>query len=223
MKIKSLMVAGVLGTAMSLTCQATLLTFDTGQDNNADLSFTFASNLSADILGANISNGATPDIGLTWAPLPNVLELHGAVSFSSVGDGKVLQMDLNGGEADPTLTFAANSGFALQLNSLVIGHASDMTEPDHAWTLTLSEDGGPQVFAHTTALLGAADTETVNFNFTGTLGTDYVLKFDDGGADHVRGGIDNLSFNQTAIPEPWSLTLSGLGMAILLGLRKFRA
>lgn len=157
---------------------------------------------------------------MTWAPTPNVWEIHGAASFSPVGDGKIAQLDVNGGEADPTVTFSVAAGFQLQLNSLDIGNATDQTEPDYAWTLTISEVGGSQVFTHTTAALGAGDTEAVNFNFTGNAGVDYVLKFDDGGADEFRTGIDNLSFNQIAVPEPSSATLLGLGVFSLMLRRK---
>lgn len=188
------MLLGFIATCTS--ANASTLTFDTGQGNNGDLSLTFGSNLSADIAGANIDNGATANIGLSWAPSPNVWEVHGAASFSSIGDGAVVQMDLNGGEPDPTVTFSVDAGSRLRLNSLDIGHASDQTEPDNAWTLSISELGGGQVYSHTTAAFGGGDTEDVTFNFVGKEGVDYVLKFDDGGADHVRAAIDNLSFNQ---------------------------
>jgi len=181
--------------------QAAILTFDTGQGSNVALALDFGSNLSADIAGANIFSGATPNIGLTWAPSPNVWEVHGSTNFDPLDPSNsgvdVLQLDLDGGEADPTLTFVTTPLVALKLNSLLIGHALDMTEPANAWTLTLSEaGGGPQVFTHTAAVLGAGDTEVVTFNFTGDQGVDYVLQFDDGGADHPRGAIDNLSFSQ---------------------------
>lgn len=201
MKLIVFGVAAVFFAGQSTVSQAAILTFDTGQGNNADLSLTFGSNLSADLAGANVSNGTTPNIGLTWAPSPNVWEVHGATSFDPLDPSNsgvdVLQMDLDGGEADPTLTFVTAPSVALQLNSLLIGHALDMTEPANAWTLTIAEAGGGlQVFTHTTAVLGAGDTEVVTFNFTGNLGVDYVLQFDDGGADHPRGAIDNLSFSQ---------------------------
>ena len=62
------------------------------------------------------------------------------------------------------------------------------------------------------------DTEVLNFNFTGSNSQDYFLTFDDGGADHVRAGIDNLSFNQygRVIPEPSTFMLTGVGIATLL-------
>ena len=212
----------------STVAQASVLTFDTGQANNRDLSLTFGSNLSANIAGANISNGATPNIGLTWATGPDVWELHGASTFAHVGDGRILQLDLRDDPPNPTLTFDVDPGFSLQLNSLVIGHATDMTEPASAWTITISEVGGPQVFTHTTALLAGQnqDTEDVFFNFLGTSGTDYILEFDSGVLDngddviHFRGGIDNLSFQQVAVPEPSTLMLSALGIPFLLRCRR---
>ena len=166
----------------------------------------FGSNLTADIAGASIANGATPDIGLIWAPSPQVWEVHGATSFDPIDPRSgsavdVVQMDLNGGEANPTITFATAASVALQLNSLLIGHANDMTEPANSWTLRIKEVGGSQVLTHTTAVLGAGDTETIAFNFTGDPGVDYILEFDDNGAGHVRGAIDNLSFNQVVWPN----------------------
>lgn len=183
-----------------VSANTTILTFDTGQSSNADLSLSFGSNLSADIAGASVFNGGTPDIALSWAPSPNVLEIHQGAGFATVGDGKVLQLDLNGGEADPTVTFSVPVGIALRVNSLVIGHADDMTEPDHTWTITIAESGGgPTVFTHTTGTLDAGDAEPVAINFTGDGGIDYVLTFDDGGADHFRAGIDSLNFGQQSL------------------------
>jgi len=187
--------------AMVSVAQATVLTFDTGQGNNADLSLTFGSNLSTNMAGGSISNGATPTIGLAWAPSPNVWEIHSATSFQVVfGTGQtVVQLDVNGGEADPTITFSVDDGAKLQLNSLVIGHANDQTGEAFDWTITLSEDGGPQVFSHTTAALFRGK-ETVTFDFTGEAGVDYVLKFDDGGQDTAYAAIDDLSFSQILPP-----------------------
>ena len=88
------------------------------------------------------------------------------------------------------------SGKALYLQSLDIGHATDMTEADSAWTLTINKVGNGQVFSMTTAAMGAGDKEHVNFNFMGQAGSNYILKFNDNGAGHVRACIDNLKFSQ---------------------------
>ena len=225
MKKRNIVLTLALLLALATTSQATILTFDTGQANNADLSTSFASNLAADIAGANVSNGTTPDIGLTWAPSPDVWEVHGASTFDPIDPSNsgvdVVQLDLNGGEANPTITFATAPSVGLQLNSLLIGNATDMSETPNKWTITISKVvGGQQVFTHTTATLGAGDTEAVNFNgFTGDLGVDYVLEFDDHGADHPRGGIDNLSFNQV-VPEPATMSLLAMGGLAILRRRR---
>ena len=193
------MLLGFIATCTS--ANASTLTFDTGQSNNQDLSLTFGSNLSADIAGANIDNGATADIGLSWAPSPNVWEVHGSTGVwdtldPSTGGVDVVQMDVNGGEPDPTITFNADAGSRLRLNSLDIGQSSDKGPTSNAWTLSISEVGGSEVLSHTTAALGANDTEDVAFNFVGKEGADYVLRFDDGGENAFSTAIDNLSFNQ---------------------------
>ncbi len=81
------------------------------------------------------------------------------------------------------------------------------------------------MFSHTTAPLDAGDTETVVFNFTGDNSVDYILKFDDGGANHTSAAIDNLSFNQygRVIPEPSTFMLTGVGIAMLLRRRRTRS
>jgi hypothetical protein len=71
---------------------------------------------------------------------------------------------------------------------------------------------GAEVFTYTTPLMHGPGTsgskvETINFNFTGTAGTDYVLSFNDFNSagvdmtDTFGGAMDNLSFGQV-IPGP---------------------
>ena len=183
-----------------VSARATIVTLDgIGLASNADLPLDFASHLSADIGGATVTNGATPNIALAWAPSPNVWEVHGSAVWDAMDPGAgtdVVQMDVDGGVADPTILFTVPSGVALKMNSLDIGHATDQTEQAYAWTITVSEFGGSEVFTHTTTALGPGDVEAVEIDFTGDAGTDYELRFDDGGADTVRAAIDNLSFNQ---------------------------
>jgi len=198
-------IVAVVGLASAT--QATVLTFDTGQSNNSTVPSTFGSNLSGNIAGANIANGATPNIGLTWS---SVWDAHGkgpGSTFDTVDPVNnttttdVGQMDQKTGA---TITFSVDAGYALQLNSLRIGHASDHTEAPFSWTITITEDGGPQVFSHTTAALdgdGAPATETVTLDFTGDPGVDYVLAFSTGGTAPWRGAIDDLSFNQVVTTE----------------------
>jgi hypothetical protein len=190
--------------ALATSANATIVVINgIGDTNNVKLPATFASNLSSDIGGATVSNGATPDIALTWALSGNGWERHSSDVWNALDPGTgtpdIAQMDYDGSNStdEPTITFAVGAGVALQLNSLDIGHASDQNEADFAWTITITESGGPEVFSHITAAMGPGDTETVAFNFTGRPGVDYILQFD--GADRTnRGALDNLNFNQVA-------------------------
>ena len=121
----------------------TTLNFATGQNNNDDLSSTFGSSLSASTTGATVENGGTPDIGLSWTAASNVLELHSSSSWDHIDPSSsgvdVLQLDLDGGESDPYITFTVGSGKVLILESIDIGHGTTMTEADSTWTLTITK------------------------------------------------------------------------------------
>jgi hypothetical protein len=195
----------------STTPGTTTLNFSTGQSNNQDLSSTFGSNISSSTTGATASNGGTPDISLSWTAASNVLEVHGSTNqyWSHIDPSTsvdILQLDLNGGEADPYVTFSVGNGKSLSLDSVLIGHSSIHTGSDSAWTLTISKVGGGQVFSKTTAAMGANDKELVRFNFTGELNTDYILKFSDNGANHYFAAIDNLKFGQIDWDNSYTLT-----------------
>ena len=185
----------------------TILDFATGQANNDDLANTFASNLSSSTSGATVINGGTPNISLEWYASSNVLELHGSGNsyWNQIDPGSsgvnVLQLDLDGGEEDPYIVFTVDSGKALFLDSVVIGHGSFQSKADHAWTISITEVGGVEAFTHTTAVMGINDSEFVDFNFTGKFGSSYILKFSDNGSNGHHGAIDNLRFSQIDITD----------------------
>jgi len=220
------------------TTQATVLTFD-GNSSNQDMAFDYGSNKglvddSPEFITTGPS-GATPNITLAWGPNPstNVLEFHNSNNWIAPMSGGKLQFDVDASSqtafpADPTVDFSVPSGISVVINSLIIGHATDMHiadghEPAHEWTMNILELSGgvpvvgPPALSVTTTTLSAAtqgtgSAEVVNFNFTGAPGVSYRLLFDDGGDDslfpanhdgtignHPRGGIDNLSFSETVI------------------------
>ena len=191
----------VLGGGLGGGLGTTNLTFSTGQSNNHDLSNTYGSNISSSSSGATVVYGGTPDISLAWTAAANVLEVHGSTNqywnhIDSSTSVDVLQLDLNGGEADPYITFSVGVGKALSLESVLIGHSTAQTISDYPWTLTITKVGGSQVFSHTTAAMGAGDKEQVDFNFKGEFGASYILKFSDNGISDASAAIDNLKFSQ---------------------------
>ncbi|MCA9257925.1 MAG: hypothetical protein KDA61_01940 [Planctomycetales bacterium] len=205
---------------------ATTITFEGA--SNADIPENYGSNAAVDgpgILAAD-SLGATPDVALTWFPAGStgaeVWEFHNTTNFA-VGNmvPAVAQLDVDGSvqpggipPEDPTIAFSVPANVGLILGSLDIGQALDQTEPSYAWTINIKRmSDDVVVFSHTTPVMGAGDSDAVSFNFVGDVGTSYYLHFDDGGANTVRGGIDNLSFGQRAVPEPTALCLGAVALA----------
>lgn len=219
-----------LGATLAVGANATTITFDFNPRpaNNTDLSpTTFGSFAAADGNGYTTSDGtgATPNIGLTWAPTGgtvamgpdiNILEIHSSTTFGGAGfTVPVLQFDMDLSDhtvlpADPTIDFTVTGGWSLQLNSLQIGNATDQSEAAYRWNISLIRlSDSVVVDTKTTAYLSAGNLETVVFNYTGAPNESYRLLFDDEGANRVRSAIDNLSFSQ--VPEPSTLALFALG------------
>ena len=168
---------------------------------------TFGSELYSSTDGAIVNNGGTPDISLTWSH-NNLFKFNGLISggfspWSSMdpayGKGAVLQLDMRykGNIGAPHVTFSTDNNTILHLDSLMIGHSSFMDVGDsNAWTFTILDEELIEVFNYTTSSIKRHENELVTFNFTGEVGADYILKFDDNGSEHDFGGIKNLKFSQ---------------------------
>jgi hypothetical protein len=242
-----LVLSGFFALATSSTHASIIIFNGISGDNNDGIPASFGSNLSSDIGGANVSNGATPDIALAWGGgttntgdvLANGWDIHGrSVDFWEALDSTgptsttptIGQMEYPTDASPMTVTFTVDTAWALQLNSVDIGMANDKIDT-YYFDVTISEVGGSEVFSTLTAAMdgdGGTGLQalTVDFDFTGTLGTDYVLAFRE--ADSFGniitgtngGAIDNLSFSQ-AVPEPSTSALLGLGgLALILRRRK---
>lgn len=230
MKTSNLLAAAAVVIGAQSVC-ATTLTFDAGTEINVDIPSTYGSYIASNSseFVTTDGSGSTPNIGLTWAPTPNVWEFHSSTVWSALdvpvdSTVHVAQMDLNleGGSfpPDPTITLTPDAGYKVLINSLRIGHATDQTASAFSWTITVERvSDNTIVSTSTTSPMVGGDAEDVIINFTGDLGVAYRLRFDDGGANTFNGAIDNLSFSQ--IPEPSSTALIGFGcLALILRRRK---
>jgi hypothetical protein len=181
--------------------------------NNSDVPEDYGSNIWAetDEFVTSDGTGTTPNIALTWAPLPDVWEFHSGPKIEANGfDVPIAQMDCSapgGGEQDTlTITFDVQSDdYALALHSIDMGDATghDPAALDSTWDLTITRVSDMQVMK--TVQAGPYDEtpyiETVNLDFTGQLGEDYILTFaDTDGEYRIYTCVDNLSFSQTDTP-----------------------
>lgn len=210
----------------SIVSQATIVGFGNLGGNNTTVPAGLASNATADGNGFVVSNGATPNIAVTW---DTNWDIHTSIRFTgledkTVGGGawdnegsvpRIGQLDFG----THIINLNADAGFALVLNSFDFGHTAETTGTT-TWDFTLRDtlnnivwSSLGQVFDNTGTGPNGGIISTFTPNFTGADGEDYVLTFSrtaETYGSNGRHGIDNFSFNQVAVPEPGSASLIGL-------------
>lgn len=223
---RSLLTLAILLGAASLG-HATVIGFGQLGGNNTTVPSGLGSNATADGNGFVVTNGATPNISLTW---DGGWDIHTSAFFAdienqTVGGGawdnegsipRIGQLDFG----THTIVLSADPGYALVLNSFDFGHTAE-TAGTTEWNLSLTDSGLNEVWQQTVNFTNG-QVVTVTPNFTGALGESYTLTFNrtaESYGSNGRHGLDNLSFNQ--VPEPGAVGLLGLaGAAALLRRRK---
>lgn len=214
----ALLVIGVPGISLGTT-----ITFQDAAANNNPIAFSYGSDITGNATGfvTTDGTGATPNIELEWWPVNTLFKYQTDTAWSALGTPvHVAQLDTSTASG-PTIFFTPDAGFAVEILSFDIGNAADQTESPYSWRVDLrKQSSGDVVASQTTSLLGAGNTETVSFNFTGELGEAYLLQFVTSVGGSYRTAIDNLSFAQ-AVPEPSTNLMLVLG-ASAIGFFRFR-
>ncbi|MBK1882347.1 PEP-CTERM sorting domain-containing protein [Luteolibacter pohnpeiensis] len=224
-------IAGLLATIA--TSNATVIGFGQLGGSNTTVPASLGSNASADGNGFTVANGTTPNITLSWDANWDIhtsshftdIENHtvGGGDWDNEGGIKVGQLDTG----NHTISFTSEVGYALVLNSFDFGQTAE-TAGNSTWNLTLTDSSLNEVWQQTVNLDNAGGTAaavtTISPGFVGESGETYTLTFnrtDATGPADGRVAIDNLSFNQVAVPEPSSLALVSLaGLGLLVRRRK---
>ena len=217
----SLMAVALLGAGSA--SHATVLGFGQLGGNNTTVPAAYGSNASAAANGIAVTNGATPNVALTW---DNNWDIHTSNFFApiegqTVGGGawdnegnapRIGQLDFG----THTVGLTAAAGYAVVLNSFDFGHTAE-TAGTTNWLVTLTDSGSNTVWSQAVEFVNGA-VVTLSPNFTGANGASYTLTFNRTAETYNsngRHGIDNFSFNQVVVPEPASLALIGLSLTAL--------
>lgn len=215
---------------------ATVIGFGQLGGNNSTVPVNLGSTAVADGNGVSVSNGATPNITLTW---DSDWDIHtsgffGPIENQTMGGGdwdneggvpRVGQLDFG----THTISLAADPGYAVVLNSFDFGHTDEAHQQTGnpttttSWRISLTDTSDAEVWFQEVDFTDG-QVETITPGFVGANGESYTLRFNrtaESYGSNGRHGIDNLSFNQIAVPEPGSAALLGLaGMTALLRRRK---
>jgi hypothetical protein len=207
---------------------ATNIGFGNLGGNNTTVPANLGSFVTSNGNGYVVTNGATPNIGLTWDAN---WDIHTSGNFANlenqfVGGGawdnegnipRIGQLDFG----NHTIGFTANPGYALVLNSFDFGHTAE-TAGTTVWDITLTDSLTTTTVWTQQVTFTNGQVYTISPGFTGAAGASYTLTFNRISSTYPsdgRHGIDNLSFNQIAVPEPSTIALMGVAG---LGLFVFR-
>lgn len=223
-----LLAFGLLLGSASLS-NATIIGFGQLGGNNTTVPGALGSAATADGNGFVVTNGTTPDITLAWDANWDIhtsnfftpLEAKTAVAANWDNEGnipRIGQLDLG----SHNIGFVVAPTAALVLNSFDFAHTAE-TSGITTWSLALTNSLSTVVWSQAVTFTDGT-TLTIAPAFTGNLGEDYVLTFSrltETYNSNGRHGIDNLSFTQSAIPEPGAMGLVALsGLALLARRRK---
>jgi MYXO-CTERM domain-containing protein len=156
--------------------------------------------------------GSTAEVTLDWNPVPDA----GRTLVNWLGSYSGRDAAYCGG-TDCTLDLLANAGSVVTLDSFWLGGWPN-TNRQIAWSvIDLATGGvvasdaptGPNVSGATglTVLVGASSATGLRILF---------------GPDGFNGGINDITFSATPVPEPeaWALWLAGLGAVALVARRR---
>lgn len=200
---------------LSTSANATVLAFD-GLGTNATIPDTFGDNISAAETGVLVTNGTTPNIGLTW---------DGNWEFYNDGEWSGAQLQAYGTGTNHDIIFTPDSGFAVLVDSFVFDdYAAFAGGNEFDWSLTEDTATGNLIGSGTGTTTDGQDL-TVNTGMTSAYEGIVVLRITESAgstnASNADQAIDTVSFTQVAVPEPSSTALLGLG-GLALFLRRRR-
>lgn len=158
--------------------------------------------------------GSTAEVTLNWDPVPGT----GRTLVNWVGAYSNRDAAYCGG-TDCTLDLLANAGAVVTLDSFWLGGWPN-TNRQIAWSV-IDLATGSVVASDAPTGPNVSGTTGLTVNVGASSATGLRILF---GPDGFNGGINDISFSATPVPEPgtWALWLAGLGGMLLVARRRGR-
>jgi hypothetical protein len=211
MKTRSLLLIGLFAALSSAS--ATVLTFDIdGATEFSAMPQAYGDNVTSTTMGSfhyGSAGGFTPNIVVSYiGPAANT-----ELSFWDTGYSDLTNVVENedDGENGYTLRFNAGSGVFVRLDGFDLGNfGAAVTLPG----LSVVDGNGNVLFSQTNIMVPANSQPHLDFDFaSGLFGAELNIIVDTtglgGNSDNI--GLDNLEFEESAVPEPTTLALLLLG------------
>lgn len=195
---------------------------------NTDIPTGYASNVSADETGltVNSTDGVTgaPNLALNWSASTGLWQFHTFAPTAGAG-----QLDnLAVGEVF-TIRFTPDAGWAASLNAFTLntlGNGDGLSTLDVDWDLFNVTSASSLGSGNVSYVNTPGANSPTNVGLTGGLGDVLELRFssDNGPYPLTQFAImlDDLDFNQVAIPEPSAFILAAVGLVGLASVGRRR-